>query len=309
MTAVGLNLKRFSWRQLVCCLVLLMAPMATTLAQTPPLQAAGYNLVFSVNFTTAQGGSPSYQPFNVSPDGLGSYSWYNPGIWYEEAAPYANISPVMYTPPSGTPTPAVELLWTEGQQGGTACDTTISTLSLLDQDGSAFYRGWHYGYFEISMAWDPVTGSWPALWMVPVEDELFPGPQQEEGELDIFEGQGSSPTTYYGTIHDWGVGGVNLGSNSPNSYKMPTGTNVAQFHTYGVLWVPGKVSWYFDNKLLNSATAFPIFDDTSQLYYLMLGSQEGASFSYCNMRRVTATSIWMYVRWVHVWQLPNGIQN
>jgi beta-glucanase (GH16 family) len=78
--------------------------------------------------------------------------------------------------------------------------------------------------------------------------------------------------------------------------------DLSQFHTYGALWTPGHVSWYFDNRLLNTVETYLIFDDLQQSYYLILGSQEGANWTPGNTSGVSATSIWMQVQWVHVWQ-------
>jgi beta-glucanase (GH16 family) len=246
---------------------------ATSGQPTPPSQAAGYTLAFSDDFST----------LSLSPNGLGNYNWYNPGIYWEKAAPYANIS---------VTNSILTLDWTSGQ--GTD-DTSISTTAV---NGSQS-RAWRYGYFEVNMKWDPVTGSWPAIWLLPVQG--ISG-TSETGELDIFEGQGAYPHTYYGTIHDW-QGSSQLASNSnSNSYNLGSSVDFTQYHTYGCLWVPGSVTWYFDNQPIITASTYSIFDQ--QNYFLIVGSQEGANWSYGNMTGVTATSLPVNVAWVHVWQKP-----
>ena len=64
--------------------------------------------------------------------------------------------------------------------------------------------------------WDVVKGAWPALWLIPVQDAagqaLYAG-VRNTGELDIFEGSGAAPHTYFGTLlgsseiqhTDWGL--------------------------------------------------------------------------------------------------------
>jgi hypothetical protein len=280
---------------LVCCLAVLLWALTAILHSTsspaasvqeinsselpscfaPPPQAFGYHLKFSTHFN----------PLNLSPNSLGSYTWYNPGMWWETPAPYHNIFLL---------NSALNLVWTSGQP---TADTSISTAA---QDGS-YYQGWHYGYFEARMRWNTVDGAWPAIWMIPIQDILSPG-QQEEGELDIFEGQGNTPDVYYGTIHDWKDGQDIANNNCCNAYQLPGKVDLSQFHTYGALWTPGHVAWYFDNHRLNSVATFPIFDDLQQNYYLILGSQEGANWTYGDTSGVTATSIAMQVEWVHVWQ-------
>ena len=240
----------------------------------PPPQAAGYCLKLSTDF----------DPLNLSPNSLGSYTWFNPGMWWESPAPYKNIFVL---------NSALNLVWTNGQS---TWDTSISTAA---QDGSHF-QGWHYGYFEFRMRWDTVIGAWPAIWMIPIQSITNPG--VEQGELDIFEGQGNTPNTYYGTIHDWKNGQDIANNNCCNAYQLPSTVDLSQYHTYGVLWVPGRITWYLDNQPLSSFETFPIFDDQSQQYYLILGSQEGVDWTYGNLAGVTATSIAMQVEWVHVWE-------
>ncbi len=150
------------------------------------------------------------------------------------------------------------------------------------------------------MKWDVTVGAWPAFWMIPVEG-IWGAP--ETGELDVFEGQGSTPQTFYGTIHDWVV--VNgtpiqaANNNGSNSYKL-SGVDFTQWHTYGVLWVPGKVTWYFDNTPILSAATYPIFDQ--QNYFLLFTTQEGVDWTSGDTTGVTATSMNLYIDWVKVWQ-------
>jgi hypothetical protein len=236
---------------------------------TPPPQATGYTLMFSDDFNS----------LNLSPNGVGSFNWYDPGMFWESPAPYSNIS---------TSNSALSLLWKNGQ--GTS-DTSLATAA---KDGSS-YHAWRYGYFEARMRWDTVTGAWPAIWLIPVQGITCGG--CEQGELDIFEGQGASPNVFTGTIHDWNspTGAHSAGKN----YNLGS-VDLSQYHTYGVLWTPGQVTWYFDNQALYSFPTYSIFDQ--QKYYLIIGSQEGANWSYGNLSNVTASQIGVNVDWVRVWQ-------
>lgn len=236
---------------------------------TPPPQASGYTLMFSDDFNS----------LNLSTNGVGTFNWYNPGMFWEAAAPYSNIS---------ASNSALTLLWKQGQ--GTS-DTSLATSA---KDASS-YHAWRYGYFEVRMRWDTVTGAWPAIWMIPVQGIKCGG--CEQGELDVFEGQGATPTVFTGTIHDW---------NSPTGHHSAAknynlgSVDLSQYHTYGVLWTPGQVTWYFDNQALYSFPTYSIFDQ--QNYYLIVGSQEGANWSYGNLSGVTVSQIGVTVDWVRVWQ-------
>jgi hypothetical protein len=242
---------------------------------TPPAQAAGYSLVFFDDFAN----------LNLSADGTGQYPWYR-ALWWE-------------TPPtpfnSSVSSSVLDLAWTQGQN---PADTSITSCS---SDGTRC-RAFRYGYFEARMKWDVTTGAWPAFWMIPVESIWG---ATESGELDIFEGQGNPANahTFFGTIHDWVIvngTSIDVANNGSKNYYNIAGVDFTQWHTYGVLWVPGKVTWYFDQQPIISAPTYPIFDQ--QNYYLVLAAQEGADWTAGNTSGVSASSLNLYVDWVKVWQ-------
>jgi beta-glucanase (GH16 family) len=240
-----------------------------------PQQDPAYKLVFSDDFNT----------LDLSPDGLGIHAWYE-GVWFNKKhAPLANIS---------ASSSVLSLVWKSNQ--GSA-DTSITTLSQDFQN----LHGWRYGYFEARVKWNPVTGAWPAIWLIPVQDatgqSIYSG-VRESGEIDIFEGQGDHPDTFFGTIHDW----VNFGDNASknNAFQLPAGTDFSQFHIYGMLWSPGTVTWYFDNQPLHSENTAAIFD--KQDFFLVLSMQEGANWTSGNLSGVTSSDMTLNVDWVRVWQ-------
>jgi hypothetical protein len=253
------------------------SPTTPTTQITPPTQAAGYSLVFSDDFSD----------FDLSPNGYGGHTWY-PGIWWESkpvpfnAAVYSSV---------------LDLAWTPGQN---PADTTISSCSPNGSECHSF----RYGYFEASMKWDVTTGAWPAFWMVPTQG--FTNATQT-GELDIFEGQGdpAHAQTFFGTIHDWVTTNgkpADVANNKSKNFYNARGIDFSTWHTYGLLWVPGQVTWYLDDQPIISSATYPIFDQ--QDYFLLLSSQEGANGTFGSTTGVTASSINLYVRWVRAWQPP-----
>jgi beta-glucanase (GH16 family) len=262
---------------------------AVTTGATAPAAAqnAGYtNLAFNGTFDT----------LSLSNTGTGAgYTWYNSGIWYQ-------------TPASGASTPnnnggVLNLPWNPGQSAPT---TTVATMASNGEN----YTSWTHGYIEVSMAFPPVSGIWPALWMenntattsyVPTASSTH-----TYGELDIFEWQSQIPTTFNGHIHDWtGSGSMTDAQNNDNNSTaiVPSGTNFADYNTYGILWTPTEIDWYFNNKLLFTATssqypeAFATFNSSPM--YLMLGNQPGSNWG-SGAGPSAATN--MTVAWVHVWQ-------
>ena len=254
------------------------ATSGSTSRLLPPPQARGYSLVAADNFSA----------FDLSPDGKGDHVWYNPGMHWEPPAPYRNI----VATGSG-----LTLYWTRGQTP--AGDTSIATAA---PDGS-HYHAWQYGYFEARVKWEnTTTGSWPAVWMIPIEGII--DRSKDTGEIDIMEGSGNNPSHgYYATVHEWLNGKDVHSNNRSNRWVAPAGTNMSQFHTYGVRWVPGSVTWYFDDQRVFSYPTTPAID--AGHYFLILGSQEGVeggATAYGNTTGVTASKIGMQVEWVRVWQ-------
>jgi hypothetical protein len=103
----------------------------------------------------------------------------------------------------------------------------------------------------------------------------------------------------------WGPGSM---TQRPETFVSETSVRVSatssrsnNYHTYGVLWVPGKMKWYFDNKEVLTAQTYPILD--SQDYFLILGMQEGVNGGYGNTQGVTANTMAMNVEWIHVFQV------
>jgi beta-glucanase (GH16 family) len=243
---------------------------------SPPAQASGYSLAFDDEFNTA----------DISPNGSGLYTWY-PGVWFfHTPAPPANFI---------ESTGQLQLVWTSNQAFP---ETSIETLSANKLQATTF----RYGYFEARMKWDPVTGAWPAFWMISIQDatgQNYYNGVKEAGELDIFEGQGAQPSTFTGTIHDL-VNNTQGISNRNNTYHLPANNDFSQFHIYGMLWQPGTVTWYYDNQPLMSAPTPAIFD--KQDYFMILGMQEGANWQFGNLTGVTASQMALTVDWVRVWQ-------
>src|ERR1700730_9148150 len=241
----------------------------------PPPQAQGYKLAVAGEFDR----------LDLSPDGRGIHAWYE-GIWFNhQHASRKNISV------------ANSMLCLEWERGQGAVDTSITTFSPQAGNNGA----WRYGYFEARLRWDVVKGAWPAFWLIPVEDatgqDIYNG-TKESGEIDIFEGQGDHPHVFYGTIHDW----VNLRdhANKNNFFALPGNVDLSQFHIYGLLWTPGKVTWYLDNQPLHSESTPAIFD--RQDFFLVLTMQEGDDWKAGNLSGVTAPRMTLNVDWVRVWQ-------
>ena len=134
------------------------------------------------------------------------------------------------------------------------------------------YNKWTHGqgYFEARIRMSDARGTWPAFWLLPdrgaavtpLDDRVGVGNPNGKGmgnEIDVVEYMGSwlNPATGLSKMHSgyfWNYSGgstgdygrENNGLGAILSYLNPD----TEFHTYGVLWQPGKFTYYLDGKIV-----------------------------------------------------------
>jgi beta-glucanase (GH16 family) len=103
-------------------------------------------------------------------------------------------------------------------------------------------RSFQYGRIEARIKIPAGAGVWPAFWMLGdnVDQRQWPAC----GELDIMENIGKEPTTIHGSIHGTGFTGTPLSTITQLPADQPF---AADFHTYGLIWSPGKIQYYVDD--------------------------------------------------------------
>ena len=102
-----------------------------------------------------------------------------------------------------------------------------------------------YGKIEVRAKLPLGRSLWPAIWMLPENEEYTGWPTS--GEIDIMEAKGSVDNKVWGTLHYGDKRPNNL--QSGDSYTFPEGEKIDDFHTYGIEWQPGEIRWYIDGKL------------------------------------------------------------
>lgn len=257
--------------------------LATAEVSIVPPQAAGYSLAWEDTFA----------PFSYCTVGTPGCNWYGPGLYWH------SVNNGVVTDPSNT---YANLNWLNTQTASQS-STNMSTIS---QNG-AYHHAWTFGYFEISMAFNPAPGQWPAVWLMPVS-MAQPGGTVTGGEIDIFEWFSEIPTLGGGTANVWSNGKM-IATNSKggkNLWSLPAGTNLANYNTYGLLWTPTSISWYFNNALVETfnTTASPystVFAGQAASF-LILSEQAGCNSAYTSTKPCPGQSspLNMQVRWVHV---------
>jgi Glycosyl hydrolases family 16 len=258
----------------------LRLPRPSAAVTIAPPQAAGYSLAWQDTFST----------LSLCSTNIVGCNWYDPGI---------NGYPAdgEITDPSNT---YANLNWSSTQG---SWYTNMSTASM----NGAFYRSWTPPfYIEVSMAFNAVTGNWPALWLRPVQ--TIGDPYVNGGELDIFEWFSYAPTQGTGSIHVW-QNSVDTNNGGSNRWAIPNGTVLNNYNTYGVLVTGTSVSWYFNNSLVEtfSTTSAPYNTVYAgqESYFLIMSEQAGCGTGPGNCPGNTQTSpINMQVQWAHVFAGP-----
>lgn len=129
-----------------------------------------------------------------------------------------------------------------------------------------------YGYVEIRAKFNHTWGVWPALWLMPKNAGVWP----VTGEIDIMEHLNNDAFVYQ-TLH-YGTGdaskeGTQHGFGSVEALDQ-------QWHTYGLLWEEGKISFLVDGNITKTFVAndsWP-FDNEDNEFYLILDQQIGGKW-------------------------------
>lgn len=145
-------------------------------------------------------------------------------------------------------------------------DTTIDGVTHQYTSTRMVSKGRYaqkYGKIEVRAKLPLGKSLWPAIWMLPENDEYTGWPSS--GEIDIMESKGSVPNQVWGTLH-YGEKTPN-NSQSGSSYTFPEGEGIDGFHTYGIEWQPGEIRWYVDGKLYQTQDNwFTVDPDTGERY-------------------------------------------
>ena len=136
-------------------------------------------------------------------------------------------------------------------------------------------------------------------------DDIDQRPWPACGELDIMENIGKEPGKVHGSVHGIGFTGTPLTTvgTLPEDAEFAAG-----FHTYGMIWSPGKVQYYVDDPAHPYATytradlpkgAVWPFDDGR--YFFMLNLAMGGDWPGPPAATTPAT-VEMLVDYVRVYQ-------
>jgi beta-glucanase (GH16 family) len=146
------------------------------------------------------------------------------------------------------------------------------TSARLTTKGRA---GWSSGRFEIRAKLPAGRGTWPAIWMLPVDWNLGDGGWPDNGEIDIMEHVGHGPGKIHGSthtrLHQWP-----LKTQRTAVLDVPDATTT--FHTYAMEWDAEEIRLYVDGQRYFTSrknggdwTSWPFF----RPFYLILNVAVG----------------------------------
>jgi len=93
-----------------------------------------------------------------------------------------------------------------------------------------------YGYVEIRARLPRGRGLWPAFWLLHAQEN------QRRPEIDVVEMLGHDTRRVYHTYHWYDNGRLR----SSDTYQTSNTDYASGFHTYGMQWQPGLITWYVD---------------------------------------------------------------
>jgi beta-glucanase (GH16 family) len=189
------------------------------------------------------------------------------------------------------------------------------TSGKLTTQGKA---SWTYGRFEMRARLPQGQGTWPAFWMLP--EESFYGRWPLSGEIDIMETVNlgvTCPTcepggenSVLGTLHFGALPPGNVYRNREVSFP---GVLDGQFHTYGVIWEPGRFTWTIDGAPFGTMVASEWWTQASSApnapfdrpFHLILNLAIGGNWPESTSLGGVSDADFpkrMEIDWVRVWQ-------
>jgi len=196
-----------------------------TQTSNPTTAPPGYRLVWSDEFSGADGSAPDASKWSIQNGGDG---WGNNELEY-----YTARSQNVQVKGGNLVITAIQENYT-GPDGVSRDYTSarLQTKGLFSEQ---------YGRFEASIKIPKGQGMWPAFWMLGSDIDTNPWPAS--GEIDIMENIGKEPAIVHGSLHGTGYAPGNVTA----SYTLPSGALGDGFHLYAVEWDPQQIRFYVDS--------------------------------------------------------------
>ena len=163
----------------------------------------------------------------------------NPEKWDYEVGLVRNAEPQFYTKarPENITVADSQLVITARKEPWEGADYTSASLTTLGK------FAFTYGKVEIRAKVPAGRGIWPALWTLGSEMPKVNWPKC--GEIDLMEFIGVTPDQVYFNVH---TGAFNHVTQTGKGTHVVVKDMWREFHTYGLVWGPKKMEWFFDGR-------------------------------------------------------------
>jgi beta-glucanase (GH16 family) len=161
-----------------------------------------------------------------------------------------------------------------------------------------------YGYIETRMKMPEGGGNWPAFWAL--GDSMTAVGWPLAGEIDIAEQGGNLPMRNSAAVHFSKTNDATCCDN--HDYVVGEEKNVANyqadFHTYGLAWLPDRLEFYIDGEVFWSVSptnvqGYWVFD---RPFFLIFNNAVGGSGGFGGSYSGWSESKTI-IDYVHAWQL------
>jgi beta-glucanase (GH16 family) len=207
---------------------------STVTSQTFSLNIPSNTLVWSDEFDNSTGApaqpDPTVWTYDTGNSGFGNNELEDYCAWGSSTSPCSTTNPSEFVGTDG-------YLHIVAQQPSPG----VYTSARLKTQGLFSFQ---YGRLEVRTLVPEAQGFWPAAWLMGNNIATVNWPAC--GEMDVLErvNAATTPDWNAGSIHGTGfTGGTGLGT----TYDFPSGQTAAQWHTYGMAWSQGKVTYYVDD--------------------------------------------------------------
>ncbi len=211
--------------------------------QTLSADVASGALVWSDEFSSAKGAKAAPDPrvwtYDQGASGYGNQELEDYCAWGSEKPPCSARAPNAYVGTDGY----LHIVAREPKPG-------VYTSARMKTEGLFSFK---YGRLEFRAKVPEAQGFWPAGWLLGNTVSTLGWPAS--GEQDVLErvDAAKSPDWNMGSVHGPGFTGTAVGA----PYYFPAGETAAGWHTYGMIWKPGSVSYYVDDPNKPYATFWP----------------------------------------------------
>lgn len=210
------------------------AASSSVASKTFTSNIASGSLIWSDEFTntssTIAQPDPHVWSYDTGHSGFGNHELETYCAWGSNTAPCDAKSPSAFVGTDGY----LHIVARQSSPG-------VFTSARLKTEGLFSFQ---YGRFEALAKVPEAQGFWPAAWLLGNNIATINWPAC--GEQDVLErvNAAKNPDWNEGSIHGIGfTGDTGLGT----IYNFPATQNAAGWHTYGMIWKQGSVSYYVDD--------------------------------------------------------------